>query len=110
MNHSLIEPGAKYFFRETLKRCRQTKYNYYNNLFNLVMFVLFILIIGAILVITYKNKQDTYGKRKKKEKQEEYLANVVRKIQSDKRRERGQMITNIPEFESIQHIQTKNFL
>ena len=110
MNHSLIEPGAKYFFNETLKQCRQTKYNYFNSLFNLVLCILFILIVGTILVVTYKTKQDKYGKRKKQEKQEYYLANIVKKIQNEKRRERGQMITNIPEFESSQHIQTKNFL
>ena len=110
MKICLIEPGAKYFFNETLKQCKQTKYTYYNNLFNVIMFILFILIIGAILVFTYKTKQDTYSKRVKKEKQEEYLGNIVRKIQNEKRRERGQMITNIPEFESIQHIQTKKFL
>lgn len=110
MNNTLVEPGVKYFFNESLKNCKKVKYNYYNSLFNLILCVLFILIVGSILLINYRNKQNSYVRREKQRQQEEYLANTIHKIQREKQRERGQMITNIPEFESLEHSTTKKFL
>ena len=110
MQARLVEPGVKYFFRESLKQCQTTKFEYYNSLFNLVLCVIFVLVFGTILLMTYRNKQDSYGRKQKLRQQEEYLAMKIHKIKQEKQRERGQMITNIPEFESEQHIQMKKFL
>lgn len=110
MESSLVEPGVKYFFNETLKQCQKTKYSYYNSLFNFSLTIFFLLIIGLVLLVNYKNKENSYEKREKIRKQEEYLANKIHKIKQEQQRERGQMITNIPEFESIEHIRNKNFL
>ena len=110
MNATLVEPGVKYFFNETLKQCKNTKYSYYNSLFNFTLTVMFLLIVGLILLTNYKNKQNSYQRREKLRKQEEYLASKIHKIKQEQQRERGQMITNIPEFESLEHIRNKNFL
>lgn len=111
MNYpKLIEPGAKYFFNETLKRCRITKYDYFNHIYNLCLAVIFIIIIGTILYCTYNNKNNDYQQKQKILQQELYIASKIRNVKQAQRRERGQMITNIPEFEDKQHIQIKNFL
>ena len=110
MNANLVEPGVKYFLNETLKQCQHNKYIYYNQLYNIVLFMLFIFVLGGILVYTYKNKENSYQRKQREINQGEYLASKIHKIKMEKQRERGQMITNIPEFESSQHIQTKKFL
>ena len=109
-NPKLIEPGAKYFFDETLKRCRMTKYNYFNRIYNVCLTILFVLVIGSILYCTYKTKNNEYMQKQRTLQQELYIASKIKKIKQAQRRERGQMITNIPEFEDNQHNQSKNFL
>ena len=110
MQSHLVEPGARYFFNETLKQCRTIKHDYYNSMFNLILSILFIFVLGSILVYTYNHKENSYEKKVRLHKQEEYLANTIQRLKQKKQRERGQMITNIPEFESKQHIQMKKFL
>jgi len=110
MNVSLVEPGVKYFFNETLKNCKKVKYEYYNSLLNFILFIILVFIVGGTMYFKYKNKENSYQKKERIRKQEEYLANKLHGIKMEKQRERGQMITNIPEFESTQHIQMKKFL
>ena len=107
---SLVEPGVKYFFSETLKQCQKTKYTYYNSIFNLILFVVLVFIVGGTMYFKYKNKEDSYELKQRMRKQEEYLATKIHAIKQEQQRERGQMITNIPEFESPEHIQMKKFL
>ena len=38
---TLIEPGTKYFLRETLRNCNNKKVYYYSLIFNLVCFFIF---------------------------------------------------------------------
>lgn len=110
MNHSLVEPGVKYFFKETLKQCNEYKFEYYNSLYNVILFAILSIILFTIFVYNYKNKETSYQRREKLRMQEEYLASKIHRLKQEKQRERGQMITNIPEFESSDHIQTKKFL
>lgn len=110
MNARLVEPGVKYFFNETLKQCQKTKHSYYNSIFNLVLVILLVFVVGGTLYFKYKNKENSYQKKQRMRQQEEYLASKLYAIQQEKQRERGQLITNIPEFESEQHIQMKKFL
>ena len=110
MNTTLVEPGVKYFFNETLKQCHKTKHNYYNSLFNLSLSVIFVGIVGSILFMNYNSQNKEYHRREKRKIQEQYLASTIHKIKQEQQRERGQMITNIPEFESIEHSRTKQFM
>ena len=43
---SLVEPGVKYFLRETLKQCKDFKDKYHNTLFNIGLFVFLIGIMN----------------------------------------------------------------
>ena len=110
MSGSLVEPGVKYFISETLKNCNKAKMEYYSTLLNIFLFTSLITIVGMILYFNYKTDDQSYKQREKMRKQEEYLANVIHKVKREQQRERGQMITNIPEFESLEHIQDKKFL
>ena len=65
---SLIEPGVKYFLRETLKQCHQFREKYHNFLFNLALFSIFLLIVLAILFYKYKGRITPAEKEKKNDR------------------------------------------
>ena len=106
----LVEPGTKYFFNETLKRCRITKYKYFSNLFNVSLFVLFTTILGVFLYVNYNDKQNSFLHKQKKKQQEEYVISKIRNVMNQQRKERGERITGLPEFENKIHIQKQFFL
>ncbi len=64
----LIEPGVKYFFYESLKRCKLKKINYFNTLLNLGLLFLFISIF--VIFILYKENKD-FKERERKTKYQE---------------------------------------
>ena len=97
---SLVEPGTKYFFNETLKKVKLTNSKYNNNLVNFVLFLFFIFVV---LVFLYYKKQMKNKKIKLKltnlEKQQ-YILNQVRKANEKKLQNDPNMITNLPKYES----------
>ena len=110
-NPSLIEPGVKYFLTETLQNCKNTKLEYYNNIWNLSMFLFLTIGLGVFLYSKYKGKKQTEKTRKHREREvREYIASKVENIKKEQQKKRGEMITNIPEFESEHHIRNKIFL
>ena len=46
----LIEPGAKYFFKETLKKCNIKKKLFFNTVLNTVLLICFLGVLGALLI------------------------------------------------------------
>lgn len=110
MNPTLVEPGVKYFFNETLKQCGTRKSAYYNHLFNVFMFIGFILAISSFLYIKYHNHNNFEEKQKKKQQEEDYMLNLIHKIQTEKRITNGSKITDLPEFESEFALTMKKFL
>ena len=64
---SLIEPGTKYFFNETLKNVNKERNRINTLLFNLALFVMFILIVYGILSFRKKNKLSDEEMKKKQE-------------------------------------------
>tara|TARA_Y100000780_G_C13694333_1_gene420831 strand:+ start:7345 stop:7659 length:315 start_codon:yes stop_codon:yes gene_type:complete len=100
MNPSLVEPGVKYFLSNTLRRCSENKTVYYNYLFNIGCFLFFVLGTSTFLYIKYKSHNNVEFKKKKKEMEEEYMVNLIHKIQTEKRIARGEKITDLPEFKS----------
>lgn len=97
---SLVEPGTKYFFNETLKKVKLKNSKYNNNLVNLFLFLFFIFVV---LVFLYYKKQMKITKNKIKltnlEKQQ-YILNQVRKANEKKLQNDPNMITNLPKYES----------
>lgn len=111
MNPTLVEPGVKYFIKETLKTCSQHKQTYYNYVFNVIMFVCFVLAIGLFLYVKYTNNNNIEKKRLQKQQEEEYMLNLVHTIQTEKRIHDGSKITDLPEITNDNGIDhTKYFL
>ena len=88
---SLIEPGTKYFFNETLKNVNKERNRINTLLFNLALFVMFILIVYGILSLE-KNKLSV-DEMKKKEDIKNYLLNKVKELQQEKKKDYDKMIT-----------------
>jgi len=106
----LTEPGVMYFFDETLKNCRKMKYNYFNTIYNTCLAFLLLCIVGTILYFTYNTKNNEYLQKQRTLQQELFITSKIKQVQQSQRRERGQLITNIPEFEQKPHDHTKIFL
>jgi len=92
----LVEPGARFFFSQSLHNCHKVKKSYMNKLINVGLFVLFVIIITVILLSMYKGKPTLYEKNEKTEKERLYILNQIKTMQLDKQRERNQLITNLP--------------
>lgn len=110
MNPTLVEPGVKYFLNETLKQCGHRKNIFYNHIFNITMFIIFALAMTIFLYIKYQTHNNHQEKLRKKQQEEEYMLNLVHKIQTEKRINDGTKITDLPEFESEFNIAMKQFI
>ena len=49
---ALIEPGVKYFLKETLKRCHTFKESHNIFILNMSLFAGFLVILGVVLLLT----------------------------------------------------------
>lgn len=96
----LIEPGVRYFLNETLKQCHVVKEKYYNTLFNIGMFFSFLLVLGIILVVKYKGKITPEEKEQKELEKKQYILSKIRNYQDVKQRERQELITGLPHWET----------
>jgi len=97
----LIEPGVKYFLKETLKHCHEYKEKYYNTLFNISLLVLFLIILGGTLVYKYKGKLTPMEKAQKEKTKQQYILTKIKNYQSDKKRMNMELITGLPQWEPI---------
>jgi len=97
----LIEPGVKYFLKETLKHCHEYKEKYYNTLFNISLFVLFLIILGGTLVYKYKGKLTPMEKAQNEKTKQQYILTKIKNYQSDKKRMNMELITGLPQWEPI---------
>ena len=73
---TLIEPGVKYFFNQTLKQCNVKRNNLYNTLCNLGLFAAFLGIFLSILY--YKKKAKKTAAELEEEEQQKLLKMHVR--------------------------------
>lgn len=99
-NPNLIEPGVKYFFRETLKNCNVVKKEYNSSLINIGLFFLFIIFFGGFLY--YKGKNKDLMKKEAEEKSElakKEILKTLNKVNEDRYKEQGHIFTNMPKFE-----------
>ncbi len=104
MNNSrrpiLIEPGVKYFLDETLKNCHENKKTYFNKIVNVSLFIFFISLISLTLYIKYKGKLTPRERKIKDRKIQEYLISKLKVMEVDRRRNRQDLITNLPVYKS----------
>ena len=105
----LIEPGMKYFMRETLKKCKTNKFEHYSKMFNIIGFISFILILGIFLVVRYKGKLTPIEKQYKLNEQRHYILSTIKQFQDVKRQQNQELITNIPKWESDLKIMNDKF-
>ena len=102
---SLVEPGAKYFLRETLKNCHIYREKYKNQLFNIGMFIGFVLVLGIILLFKYKGKPDAVDIETKEREKKQYILSRIKNYQDAKKLSQQQLITSLPhwnnEFETV---------
>lgn len=98
---NLIEPGVKYFFYESLKRCKLKKINYFNTLLNLGLLFLFISIFGICILYKKKTKISKKEKEKKNIKNQKYILEKVKMLKKEKQKKSNLIITDLPTtFES----------
>ena len=102
---SLVEPGVKYFIRETLKKCNGYKETYKNQIFNFGVFICLVLVIGVVLMYRYKGKPSPEEVAQKDREKKQYIRSKIRNFQDVRKRSQQQLITGLPhwddEFESV---------
>ena len=104
---SLVEPGVKYFLRETLKQCKDFKAKYHNTLCNIGLFVFFLLLLFGILVYKYKGKLTPVEKQEKNWEKQQYILTKIKNYQDAKRIAHQELITGLPGWDNEYDIITK---
>ena len=99
----LIEPGMKYFLKESLKNCNKFRNNYNNYVINLILLFTFILVLGIFLFIRYKGKLTPLEKENKLNEQKTYILSKIRQLQDVKRQKSQELVTNLPKFDEYDY-------
>ena len=81
MEHpNLVEPGMRYYIKQTLKNCNNVK-NYYNNvIFNITILLVLILLVSGILYYKYKGVINIEEKARREENKK-YILEKIQKMQ-----------------------------
>ena len=105
MGPTLTEPGVKYFLNETLKKCKEKKYEFYSLLFNLGLLAAFICLFGGILLYKYKGKPSKEYLQRKKLEGEKYIISKIKVHEPPKQKS----ITSLPKFGDNTDMMHRNF-
>lgn len=99
-NPRLIEPGAKYFFNETLKKykLKNTKYN--NDLVNFLLLLFFIIILFSILYFKKKTKVNKKNILDSNLEKQQYILQQMQKARIKKQQNSPNLITNLPRYQN----------
>jgi hypothetical protein len=97
---SLIEPGVKYFLRETLKQCHNFKEKYHNFLFNVGLFLAFLFVVGLILLYKYKGRLTPVEREQKTREKQQYILSKIKTFQEAKKQAHQELITGLPNWEN----------
>jgi hypothetical protein len=108
-NPQLIESGAKYFFKETLRNVNKQKKINTNISINIGLFSIFAIIIGLLLLYKYYTKPTKEEKKEKEKLKKSYLLDKIKELSDKKKAEYDKMITNLPKFESNVDLLHKKF-
>lgn len=95
----LVEPGVKYFLRESLKQCNATKKRYYNIYFNVSAFLFIVALMGGILWYKYKGRMTPIEKQMKMQKDKMYILEKLKSLPNP-RKEAG-LITQLPKWQEL---------
>tara|TARA_Y100000813_G_scaffold190678_1_gene167029 strand:- start:81 stop:428 length:348 start_codon:yes stop_codon:yes gene_type:complete len=109
-NPRLIEPGVKYFLKESLIICNKKKNTQNIIIFNSVLLILFSTILGGFLYYRYKSKLTPEEKKEEDKKKQTYFADKVRSMQEHEKKKYNLTITNLPKFESEFRTEDKIFI
>lgn len=93
---NLVEPGMKYYIKQTLKNCNNVKNYYFNILFNISVLVLFLIIITGTLYYKYKGVMNKEEKYKREEIKKKYILEKIQKMQMLRKNDSMDLITNLP--------------
>lgn len=93
---TLIEPGVKYFFNQTLKQCNVKRNNLYNTLCNLGLFAVFLGIFLSILYYKKKNKKTEAELEEEERQNQQIILSKIGQYNDVKLRESQDLITNLP--------------
>ena len=94
-NPSLVAPGVKCFFNESLKQSYSYRKKYEYIFYNLLGLFIFIIILGGILYYKYKGKLTTIEKQMKSNKDRAYILEKIKAIP----KKNTSMITNLPKWD-----------
>tara|TARA_B100001029_G_C15038181_1_gene441634 strand:+ start:305 stop:652 length:348 start_codon:yes stop_codon:yes gene_type:complete len=108
-NPRLIESGARYFFKETLRNVNKQKKINTNISINVGLFLVFVIVMGLLLVYKYYTKPTEEEKNEKEKLKKTYLLNKIKELSDKKKAEYDKMITNLPKFESNFDLLHKKF-
>jgi hypothetical protein len=97
---TLVEPGVKYFLKETLKQCNEFKHTYHNYIFNISLGALFFFILGLLLLYKYKGKLTPSEKDMKNREKQQYILSKIKNYQDAKRIAQQELITGLPQWEN----------
>ena len=95
---NLIEPGVKYFLKNTLNECSKFKEKHISFLVNLCLTICFILLVGIILYCKYKGHITPEEIRAKQNKEKEYIMTKLIQLSDYKKKTSQNMITNLPDW------------
>lgn len=93
---SLVEPGVKYFYNETLKNCNSLKSGYYNMFINLSLFIIFIIVVSLFLYYKKQNKPSKKSLQNQEIENHIYILKKLQEANEKKLRENHELITNLP--------------
>ena len=99
-NPNLVEPGTKYFLKQTLKTCHARNLNFYNNLYNGVLLLLFISITGGFLYYKKTHRLSQEEIVNKKRENRIYVLEKLRKYNDAMLKQSQNLITNLPMYKS----------
>lgn len=105
---TLIEPGVKYFFNQTLKQCNIKRTNFYNTLCNFGLFAVFLSIFLSILYYKKKNKKTEAELEEDDRKSQQLILSKISNYNDVKLRESQDLITNLP-LMNAQEIMLKGY-
>jgi len=108
-NPSLTEPGIKYFLRESLKNIHKQNIVYNNFIFNSTLLIGFLIIMILLLFYKYKTRPTENDLQKKQKLKETYILSKIKALNMKKEKEKNDMITTLPKFESNFELLHKKF-
>lgn len=100
-NPKLVEPGVRYFLKESLKNCQKYKESYFNECFNYTMLLCFSIGVTGVLVWKYKGKMTPEEQRIRDREKKEYILSKIHNFQESSQRMHEDLITGLPGLNSF---------